>query len=133
MTSKPAAHARESWLAWWKQSGLEPLAVERTIWSEEHGYAGTMDLYARKGKSRVVIDWKTGNRIYAEAHLQNVAYRAAAKEHGLSSTAGFIVRLSKEGGDVEVQKVPKETTFETFLYTLNLWKWWRESEGRPIR
>jgi hypothetical protein len=64
---------------------LEPLAIERTVYCLECGYAGTLDLYARVKGVLTVLDWKSGKAIYPEAFLQNLAYRHAATRGGLSS------------------------------------------------
>src|SRR5437667_104366 len=90
-----AAWAVESWKDWAKSIALEPLAVERTVYCEACGYAGTLDLYARVEGALTVLDWKSGRAIYPEAFLQNVAYRHAAERQGLPSTQGLIVRVPK--------------------------------------
>jgi hypothetical protein len=41
-----AAWAVESWKDWARSVNLEPLAIERTVYCLECGYAGTLDLYA---------------------------------------------------------------------------------------
>src|SRR5882672_7980270 len=73
-----AAWAVESWKDWAKSVTLEPLAIERAVYCEVCGYAGTLDLYARVHGVLTVLDWKSGKAIYPEAFLQNVAYRHAA-------------------------------------------------------
>ena len=59
----------------------EVLHSEATVYSREHGYAGTTDLIVkmRIGKSRrpVVVDFKTSKRIYDETSLQLCAYSRA--------------------------------------------------------
>ncbi len=77
--------ALESWKDGARSCSLEPLAVERTVYCFDCGYAGTLDLYARvKGVLTV---------LYPEAFLQNVAYRHAAERGGLASAERLIVRL----------------------------------------
>ncbi len=85
----------ESWKDWAKAVDLAPLAIERTVYCEQCGYAGTLDLYARVHGRVTVIDWKTGRAIYPEAFFQNVAYRHAARQHGPPSDCGMIVCLPK--------------------------------------
>jgi hypothetical protein len=53
-----AAWAVESWKDWAKSVALEPLAIERTVYCEVCGYAGTLDLYARVSGVLTVLDWK---------------------------------------------------------------------------
>src|SRR5262249_48994522 len=90
-----AAWALESWKDWASSVTLEPLAIERTVYCDACGYAGTLDLYARVRGVLTVLDWKSSKAIYPEAFLQNVAYRHAAKRLGMFSTQGLIVRLPK--------------------------------------
>ena len=129
-----AAWALESWRDWAASVHLEPLAIERVVYCEACGYAGTLDLYARVSGQLTVLDWKSGKAIYAEAFLQNVAYRHAAERQGLPSTQGLIVRLPKlvEDPAWEVMAVPAGLTIEDFLAALRLWQWQRQMAGRPI-
>jgi hypothetical protein len=54
-----------------------PLA-ERTVFSRRYGYAGTFDAIATlQGLGVVLLDVKTGRRVYPEACLQLAAYAAA--------------------------------------------------------
>src|SRR5438094_5578416 len=88
-----AMWALESWKDWAKSCSLEPLAIERTVYCFDCGYAGTLDLYARVKGVLTILDWKSGKAIYPEAFLQNVAYRHAAARGELPSAQGLIVRL----------------------------------------
>ena len=98
------------------------------------GYAGTLDLYARVEGIPTVLDWKTGRAIYAEALLQNVAYRHAARRLGMPSSQGLIVRLPKLLNDPawEVMAVPDAIPLSDFLAALRLWRWHRQMGGRPV-
>src|SRR5262245_22551589 len=62
-----AAWAVESWKDWARSTALKPLAIERTVYCEACGYAGTLDLYARVEGALTVLDWKSGRAIYPEA------------------------------------------------------------------
>ena len=128
-----AAWAVESWKDWAGSVHLEPLAIERTVYCLECGYAGTLDLYARVKGVPTVLDWKSGKGIYPEAFLQNLAYRHAASRAGLPSSQGLIVRLPKQLDDPawEVMPVPATLTLEDFLAALRLWRWQRTMNGQP--
>jgi hypothetical protein len=128
-----AAWAVESWKDWARSVHLEPLAIERTVYCLECGYAGTLDLYARVKGVLTVLDWKSGKAIYPEAFLQNLAYRHAAAGAGLASSQGLIVRLPKQLDDPawEVMPVPATLTLEDFLAALRLWRWQRAMNGQP--
>ncbi len=129
-----AAWAVESWKDWAQSVELEPLAIERAIYCDACGYAGTLDLYARVGGVLSVLDWKSGKAIYPEAFLQNVAYRHAARRLALPSEQGLIVRLPKlvEDPAWEVMLVPETVTVADFKAALSLWRWQRQMEGLPI-
>jgi hypothetical protein len=129
-----AAWAVESWKDWARSVALEPLAIERTVYCDGCGYAGTLDLYARVRGIPTVLDWKSGKAIYPEAFLQNVAYRHAAARLGMPAEQGLIVRLPKLLSDPawEVMPVPAELRIEDFQAALVLWRWQRQMEGKPI-
>ncbi len=128
-----AAWGVESWKDWAKSVALGPLAIERTVYCEVCGYAGTLDLYARVRGVLTVLDWKSGKAIYPEAFLQNVAYRHAAMRRGMPSAQGLIVRLPKYQEDPawEAMPVPESLTVEDFRAALRLWRWHRRMTGRP--
>jgi len=129
-----AVWAVESWKDWAARVELEPLAIERTVYCLNCGYAGTLDLYARVKGVPSVLDWKTGRAIYPEAFLQNVAYRHAARRLGMASDQGLIVRLPKLLDDPawEVMAVPATLRQADFLAALQLWRWQRHMAGRSI-
>lgn len=64
---------------WLSESGIDILLVERQVWNEEVGYAGTFDLIGRFPKTghNWLIDIKTGSGVYPEHALQLEAYRRA--------------------------------------------------------
>lgn len=98
--------------AWAKTVDLVPIAMECAVWSD-HGFAGRFDLLATVNGALSILDWKTGKDIYAEAHLQNAAYRMAVNE-GLARcgvdparrvTQGHIVLLPKQVDSATTWKV----------------------------
>lgn len=63
-----------------KEFEVEPVAVERTVWSKEHDYAGTLDLLCHlKGYDGLyIVDYKSGQSgIYSDAGIQQTGYRWA--------------------------------------------------------
>jgi hypothetical protein len=138
---------------WARAVALTPHAIEQTVYSRTHQYAGTMDLLAtlearallalleRQGavdatlgdwlRARdtvtALIDFKTGKSIYHEAMLQSVAYQRALAEMGHGRVdGGLIVRLPKVATDpgFEVAVVPPaRELFPTFLAVRALWEW----------
>ena len=69
--SDAAAWAVEAWKDWARSVDLVPIAIERVVYCQACGYAGTMDLYARVNGVLTVLDWKSGKVLddfIAEAH-----------------------------------------------------------------
>ena len=121
-----------AWEDWAKAVRLRPLLIEQRIFSLTHGYAGTMDLLAEVNDVVTLVDFKTGKAVYAEAHLQNVAYQVALAEMGHTiPQAGMIVRLPKNEQDPGFEAVQCPTVDEllpTFLAVKKVWQWWYAQE-----
>lgn len=119
---------------------FEPVFIccEATLWSRQHGYAGTTDAFVSFNRPPagltagdvVVLDYKTGSGVYPEAALQMSAYRYAdfilladGTEIPVPEvTAGAVLHLRPEG----YQLVPVDTgpeVFELFLHCLALCEW----------
>lgn len=116
-----------SWVQWRQEVDLQPIHIEQTVYSLEHGYAGTLDLYAKVNGKLAVLDWKSGKAIYPEAYLQNAAYRCAFEEMGHGAVdCGYIVRLPKTKGDTfEVAKIENGAYLKdlsAFFNVMELWK-----------
>ena len=132
-TTPPAEWAFMAFEDWAKSVNLEPIFIEQTVWSLDHGYAGTLDLLARVHGEVTLIDFKTSKGIYAEYDLQSVAYQVALAEmgHGLPPGGGLIVRLPKVETDpgFEVHRCGSvETLLPTFLAVKQVWQWWFAAE-----
>jgi predicted RecB family nuclease len=111
---------------------LEPLWIEQVVWSDRHRYAGTVDLVARVEGRLTVVDYKSGKRVYQEAHLQLAAYAAALAEMGHEDCPhGCIVRLPKVAEDVfeVVPCPPRDQLLPVFLHLRAVWAWANEEGG----
>lgn len=117
---------------WAKEVNLKPLLIEQKVYSHTHRYAGTMDLLAEVNGVLTLIDWKTSKDVYAEAHLQNVAYQVALTEMGHATPeAGLILRLPKVVTDPNFEAVevgPVDTLLPVVLHVRALWEWWYAEE-----
>ncbi len=111
---------------------LKPRAIEQTVFSRTHRFAGTMDLLADVNDVPTLIDFKTGKAVYGEAHLQNAAYQTALAEMGHQRPeAGLILRLPKAQTDPAFEAVPVppvDRLLPYFLSALHLWQWWFAQE-----
>lgn len=95
---------------------------EATVYSRQHGYAGTADLIARMrvGGSRlpVILDVKTSKAIYDETALQLCAY---AKADFVGQDDGTESLLTPEGEPIEYGVVVRPTAagkYEKAVFTL---------------
>lgn len=111
----------------------EVLHSEATVYSREHGYAGTADLVVkmRVGRSKrpVVVDFKTSPRIYDETGLQLCAYARAdfvghndGTEEALPAGIrdGIAVRLMPSGKYEPVAFALTDELFDVFLAALRI-------------
>jgi hypothetical protein len=130
--NKESTRCFQSWQKWFKGTGLAPLHAEKMVFCHGCGIAGTADLIAVKKGQVYVLDWKTGKAIYEESFLQNIAYQhcwRSMQNNSKPVSGGAVVRLPKEGGDVEVQMTPKSVKYESFQAAHKLWQWTREIKG----
>lgn len=126
--------AYQEFESWWSECGLEPVAVEEEVWSEEYGFQGTMDLLCRDKYGCLVLpDLKTSKAIYGEASLQVSAYIHAVNEMKKWGACGrgVIARLPKVKGDrFETRDVTDlANLFPVFLSALELWKWQQKEDA----
>lgn len=108
--SEKARKAAAAGLAFCARHEVIPVALEKLVWSEQLGVAGTMDFLGTMvwegSRIQAVLDWKTGAAIYDEMALQVAFYRLAFLEQSPDANpnlAGGIVRLPKEGGKAEIR------------------------------
>lgn len=107
MPSDPqAAKGAAAFLDWLHSHQIEPIDVERMVFSKRWYYAGTCDLYGRIDNDLCVLDFKTSSGLYLEMLLQLAAY-AVALEEELSERidTGWIVRLDKKTGKCQPYKI----------------------------
>jgi hypothetical protein len=143
-TGPEAVLGFQAFARWLEASGYKPVWVEFQVWSDVHGYAGTLDtagnLLVGGAEVAAVGDWKSSRRIYAEAVMQVSAYLEALREMGhLSPEAGpvwgFVLRLPKREGDEPAVHIitpeQQRAAFKVFLATLQLWRWLRENDAPP--
>jgi hypothetical protein len=90
---------------------------EKTIVSDEYGYAGTLDMLADIGGKRYVIDFKTSKdgTVYSEAHLQASAYIHCLE----GCDGGILVGLAEDG--TYTHNLVRDG-FEAFKHALGLYQ-----------
>lgn len=122
----------------------EFLHLERTVWSREHGYAGSFDIIAKVGDEIVIIDTKTTRSgVHADVALQLSAYARAdfmidadGNEEPLPDIdTGAVLHLRPEGWKVVPVSITDDI-FEVFLSLLPVLQWERETKkgviGKPV-
>ena len=67
----------DGWQAFITQHDPEFLWIEQTVFSEKHGFAGTMDSLAVIDGKNVIVDIKSGKATYPEVALQLALYANA--------------------------------------------------------
>jgi hypothetical protein len=107
------------------------LLAERTVYSRRYGYAGTFDaICTLPGLGVVLLDVKTGRRVYPEACLQLAAYAAAdfmgdpdrRTERPLPELhAGAVLHL-RPGGYRLIPVPVGRAVFEAFLAALAVFR-----------
>lgn len=87
---------------WLTEHTVEPLEIERRIYSRKHKYSGTLDLICKVDGELCLVDWKSSNAIYPEFLLQTAAYvKAYEEETGAHIARRYLVRLGKTDGAFE--------------------------------
>jgi hypothetical protein len=125
---------------WAREADVRPLAIEQTVYHPRLGYAGTLDLVAHVGGKLAVVDFKTSKSVYAESHLQNIAYQDALIEMGhWKAEIGYICRIPKvlsdigDGPPCEVVACPPRLKLLPVLRALlRVWVWWHAAEAAGL-
>lgn len=109
----------QAFYKWVDDNKVEVLESEKTVISETHGFAGTLDLKVKVNGKVKIIDIKTGKDIYTEAFLQLSAYKHALIEDSKDKIDGMGVLLLSENGTYKYEEAPDD--FEVFLACQKLW------------
>lgn len=121
-----ARNAADAFVAWWESNDVEPVAVERKIYSRDHGYAGTVDLIAGVNGKLTVADHKSSSGIWPEYRLQLSAYaQAYAEETGQEAEQRVCLRFGKDGAfETAVYSGPDDLRdWQGFRSALTLYDW----------
>lgn len=110
------------WINFWQELNqgykveYKKEAIEYITYSEEHEYAGTVDLICRLANVPAIFDWKTGNTVGNKEELQLTAYMKS-----LNINKGYIVHLPAKKPNKKGYKIIEvdftEDKFNLFLAT----------------
>lgn len=99
------------------------LEQEKTVFSDEHRLAGTLDIYAEIEGRKFIIDVKTGKDIYPEVGLQLSAYREMLGKP-VDEIAVLLLETGQDGYPTTKYKFQTlKPDFETFLAAKRVWEW----------
>jgi len=113
----------EAYCAWLEAHHVEPVFVERRIYSRVREFAGTVDLVAKIDGRLCIADFKTSSALYDEMRLQLAAYQYALEEEheNMIFAARYVLRFPKDGGQFEAHELQNyERDLTAFLAALEL-------------
>ena len=100
------SQAVRNFQAWQSLHNISLELTEVSVYSVEHGYAGTFDAMGWIDGLPVVCDWKTSKGLYMETALQLAAYANAYEElGGAPAHRAFGLRLGKAQPEFEAKEV----------------------------
>ncbi len=116
--------------SWWETYKPINIKLERIVFSDKFGFAGSEDLNCDIGNVNQGIDLKTGKAIYKEAYIQRSTYSRAEKTFTKDKKIldnkfpekSAILLLKEDGNFVfeEIKEVDKY--FKLFLHAKSLWE-----------
>lgn len=112
-------------LDWIVEHHVEPVEVERKIYSRDFNYAGTLDWKGFVDGKLSILDFKSSKYLYDEYRLQVASYQSAVEEEDdCQIEQRILLRLGKEDGEFEVATFDDRSEYEAdrlaFLSALDL-------------
>lgn len=97
-----AVASLEAFQTWFRSIDVVIAVTEVSLVSELYRYGGTLDAIGRVNGKRVILDWKSGNRIYGDAVAQCAAYaqlwnESKPADEPVAADEAHIVRIPKDG------------------------------------
>lgn len=113
----------DAFFRWTNDFKVQMIESEKTVFSEKHRIAGTLDLLATLNGEKDVnlIDIKTSKdgAIYVESFLQDSAYQGMLAEGGTNIKRCFVLSLAENGTYTFKEAY---TNFDAFLHTKALYE-----------
>lgn len=108
---------------WYVANGSpKVIAVERTVASEKHGYAGTLDYIFEIAGKNILLDVKTSKGIWPSHELQVSALKQACIEEGIQVDGIAILQVGYTANKNQHYKFTEiEDQFPLFLSTKAIW------------
>lgn len=98
----------ESFKLWASERNFKAIHNEVSVWSDKHGYKGTLDCIGEVDGVTTLLDWKTSNSIRLEYRLQLAAYWYAYKESCPEPLDTKLIRIVRFGGRSDKESQTKD-------------------------
>lgn len=119
---------------------VEPILLERVLWSPSTGTIGTTDFIGKVDGALTILDYKTSKKLYPEYRIQLAKYaQMYFEEFRELPLARYAVNAKKDGGlEYEVYYVDTyQDDLEAFEACFKLYCWNREhdpyAKGSPVQ
>ncbi len=123
---RAAERCYAKYVDWEKRNPVTPLLVEHPLISEIYQYGGRLDLFCICDDAFMLVDFKTGSGIYAEALYQVSAYRQLLDEAGWHVQKAVILRIGRDDQEGAEEKILTEYEldlgFQVFTRCLEIHK-----------
>ncbi len=110
---------------------FEPIAWDIVVFSEQYGYAGTIDLIARVNGELYIIDFKTSQSVWPEYEMQVSAYRVAV-ENGENPIPEKNPNGTETGKLVDVSGLKTAILQIGYRRNKSLYKWTEIEDAFPV-
>jgi hypothetical protein len=108
---------------------VEPGMVEVAVYSAIYRCAGKFDMYGHRGRTRILVDLKSGKPQPAVA-IQLSAYRFMLREsRGVETDESYALWLDPEGGFPKVVQPEQPSSDERIFQSLIECWWWKKTHG----
>lgn len=113
-----------TFIDWYKTAKPKVIARELTVFSEQYKYAGTIDLVCELKDKLYIIDFKSGQNIWAEYKLQLSAYKHAyiEQEGETKDIKLAILQLGYKRNKRGWKFTEIDDCFDLFLAAREIWK-----------
>lgn len=118
----------DAWERFLDESGAVVLLSEHRVASRKYGYAGTLDSVVHWGKTKRLVDIKTGAAVPRTVGPQTFAYTQALSEEGESVSQRHCIHL-KGDGTYSNHKLNDPRDWSIFQSALNLHNWYHKRKA----
>lgn len=108
-----------SFFNWMNDCKAELISSEKTLWNEEYGYAGTMDLKVKLDNVILLVDMKTSKSIYPSHRIQLSSYLHCPENKDVNAQA--ILQVGYQRNKIGYKLTPIDDCFDLFLSTKKIW------------